>query len=339
MLNKSLPSYHGELVEKQNKETIAYAVLRVFRKLWGPFFALALMINMTILYIKVNPPRTPALRAQCIPPATAPRELPFSRSQPTLTHGGIPMLIHQSWKTSEVPSRFKRWQKQWWTLHSEWDYHLWTDEDNRELVKQHYAWFLNTYDSFPMGIMRADSVRYLYMYHYGGIYADLDMEPLRRTELLLETLNLNQTKNSAILAYMGTSYKFEHNVPNAWMISTPKHPFWLFCLTKMIELTALGVDTAEDLTGPVMLYKAMRDYNEAMRRITGVTESGVEMGATNIFDLTVLKPGLIYPYDWAKMNDLNSICWAKEESTLDEQKCKSMLPDAYTITYWSHSWE
>jgi len=337
-MSKTLPHYHGD-VEKYN-ESILFQLMRVFRKLWGPFFAIALMVNMTILYIKVNPPRANSYRTTCIPPATPPKPLPFTQLGVNvgITQGGVPMLIHQSWKNNEVPSRFKRWQQQWSTLHPEWNYHLWTDEDNRELVKQHYPWFLNTFDAFPMGIMRADSVRYLYMYHYGGVYADLDMEPLKTTESLLQTMNLNQTKNNAILAYMGNSYKFQHNVPNAWMVSTPHHPFWLFCLTKMIELAALGIDTAEDLTGPVMLYKAMKEYNEAMRRITGKTEPGVEMGATNIFELQVLKPGLIYPYDWDSMNSLNDICWAKE-ATLDEQKCKSMFPDAYTITYWSHSWE
>jgi mannosyltransferase OCH1-like enzyme len=301
------------------------------------------MINMTILYLKVNPTRFSLRPNFVVPPATAPRELPFSTITPQFTHGDIPMIIHQSWKNHEVPNRFKRWQKQWWTMHPRWDYHLWTDEDNRELVKQHYPWFLGTYDALPMGIMRADSVRYMYMHHFGGLYADLDMEPLRSTEELLATMNFTNSKNNALLAYMGTNFKFEHNVPNAWMISTPNHPFWLFCLTKIIELLSQGVDSAEDLTGPVMLYKAITDYNEANRRINGVTSPGVVQGANNVYELTILKPGLIYPYDWAQANsELHGICWAKDgvilESTLDEQKCKSMFPHAYAITYWTHSW-
>lgn len=32
----------------------------------------------------------------------------------------------------------------------------------------HYPWFLDTYDALPKPIMKADSVRYLYMYHVGG---------------------------------------------------------------------------------------------------------------------------------------------------------------------------
>lgn len=47
---------------------------------------------------------------------------------------------------------------------------LWTDEMNRQLVVEHYPWFLDTYDNLPMGIMRADSCRILYMHHVGGVH-------------------------------------------------------------------------------------------------------------------------------------------------------------------------
>ena len=46
---------------------------------------------------------------------------------------------------------------------------LWTDEDNYNLIKDHYAWFLDTYQSLPKPVMKADSARYLYMYHIGGL--------------------------------------------------------------------------------------------------------------------------------------------------------------------------
>ena len=45
---------------------------------------------------------------------------------------------------------------------------LWTDEDNRRLVTDHYPWFLDTYDSLPKPVMKADASRYLYMHHIGG---------------------------------------------------------------------------------------------------------------------------------------------------------------------------
>lgn len=328
---------------EQKHDSFAHLALRIVRKIWAPLFALALMINLTILYFKVNPQKLSfGMNTYVIPPASAPRSLPFATR--SLTQEGVPKLIHQSWKNDKVPTRFQRWQQEWINLHPEWQYHLWTDDDNRELVKQYYPWFLNTYDALPMHIMRADAVRYMYMHHFGGLYADLDMEPLKPADQLLASMNINATNERvAILSYMGSNYKFDNNVPNAWMISKPNHPFWLFCLSKIIELHSMGIDAAEEVTGPVMLYKAVHDYNEANKRINGVVAPGIEHGANNIYELTILKPGLIYPYDWAQASsNVHSVCWAKEgvilESTLDEQKCKALFPDAYAITYWTHSW-
>jgi len=271
------------------------------------------------------------VRSTHIPAFTQLRPLPFEAKKFEYIHG-FPKVIHQSWKDKNVPELFKNWQARWKEHHPEWDYHLWTDDDNRELVKKHYPHFLATYDSFPMGVMRADSVRYLYMHLYGGLYADLDMDPLRTTDELLESLDLKSDKPLVILGHMGDDFAYAHNVPNAWMISTPGHPFWLFCISKMLQLTTQGYNGAEQLTGPVMLYAALQEYNEAMRRITGINLPGPEQGATNMHDIMLLKPGTIYPIDWHLPDSKRKECSVSE-------KCKKVFPDAFTVTYWTHSWE
>jgi len=39
-----------------------------------------------------------------------------------LRDGEIPRIIHQSWKTSEVPEGMARWQASWRTHHADWEY-------------------------------------------------------------------------------------------------------------------------------------------------------------------------------------------------------------------------
>ncbi|KAL0489084.1 inositol phosphoceramide mannosyltransferase [Acrasis kona] len=264
--------------------------------------------------------------------------------------GGVPKVIHQSWKNKEIPYLFKQWQNTWLSTHKDWEYVLWTDEDNRELVKQHYPWFLRTYDSYAKGVMRADSARCLYMHRYGGVYADLDMESLRPTEDLLRNTikDASSDKPVAIMGYMSDHFYYEHNVPNAWMISTPGHPFWLFCLSKMIELEAKGVNGAEYLTGPVMLYKAINEYSEIKTLINGKEQGSITEGENQIHDLIILKPSLIYPISWYRPRSLPRGCESlggielkKSETSRivrDVDKCKAAFPEAYTITYWTHSW-
>ena len=46
----------------------------------------------------------------------------------------------------------------------------------RDFIAKEYNWFLETYDAYPYPIQRADALRYFVVYHYGGIYADLDLQ-------------------------------------------------------------------------------------------------------------------------------------------------------------------
>lgn len=85
----------------------------------------------------------------------------------------------------------------------------------------------------------------------------------------------------------------------------------------------------EAMTGPIMLYNAVK----AFRRANGT-------------GLTVLDPAVIYPINWL------DTMWAHEDSAEDnglsvcdpanryfsDDECKARFPDAYAITYWSHSW-
>jgi mannosyltransferase OCH1-like enzyme len=96
----------------------------------------------------------------------------------------IPHIIHQTWKAEDVPLEYREFQRSWLHHHPNWDYKFWTDEDNLTFVRDHYPWFLSTYESFPYNIQRVDVARILYLHVYGGIYADLDVECLRPVDAL-----------------------------------------------------------------------------------------------------------------------------------------------------------
>jgi hypothetical protein len=69
--------------------------------------------------------------------------------------------------------------------HSPAKYMLWTDAGSREFIAAHYPWFLNTFDNYRYPIQRADAIRYFVLYHYGGIYMDLDIGCRRSVDPLL----------------------------------------------------------------------------------------------------------------------------------------------------------
>jgi hypothetical protein len=80
----------------------------------------------------------------------------------------IPKILHQSWKSKDLPFKFQQWSEGCRIKHPDWEWVLWTDDDNLNLVRQYYPWLEKTYRALPAGIYRADLVRSLCMYTFGG---------------------------------------------------------------------------------------------------------------------------------------------------------------------------
>ncbi|XJO78458.1 hypothetical protein BDV3_002897 [Batrachochytrium dendrobatidis] len=230
----------------------------------------------------------------------------------------IPSIIHHSWKTTELPKKFSIWRDSWRDQHPFWEHKLWTDEDNLKLCTEDFSWFLPTYNSMLQNISRADVVRYMYMYKYGGFYADLDVECIKNHRPLARW-------GGAIVPLMSDDYYFNNNIPNAWMASVPKHPFWMFLL-KRIASSPLP-SRVEAVAGPMALREGLVAYSA----LYGVGSS---------FPIHHIEPGVIFPYDWHKPGNNWSTCSA-QSSQANFTMCKQDLdPEhrAYTITYWSHTW-
>eukprot|EP00937_MAST-01D_sp_MAST-1D-sp2_P003736 g3736.t1 len=135
----------------------------------------------------------------------------------------IPKIIHQTYKTADLPHEWKATPMHWQKQHPGWKYMLWTDETNRKLVQEHYPEHLVVYDAYPHGIQRADAARYFILHHYGGVYADLDIRPLKHIGPMLGDAQvlLPQTPNIGLT--------------NAFMASTKGHPFFAHVISKLKE--------------------------------------------------------------------------------------------------------
>lgn len=79
-----------------------------------------------------------------------------------------PKLLHQSWQNSTLPAKFQQWSHSCRKIHPDWEWVLWTDADNLQLVKKYAPWFLDTYEELKSEIYRADAARNIYMHVFGG---------------------------------------------------------------------------------------------------------------------------------------------------------------------------
>lgn len=98
----------------------------------------------------------------------------------------IPRLIHQTWKTHDVPERFAAGVESWKSMNPGFRYKLYDDAECRALVSSAYPEFLSFYDRLSSGVQRADVFRYLVIHQFGGVYADLDTHCLRPIAEALE---------------------------------------------------------------------------------------------------------------------------------------------------------
>eukprot|EP00551_Chaetoceros_affinis_P007070 CAMPEP_0203665302 /NCGR_PEP_ID=MMETSP0090-20130426/2552_1 /ASSEMBLY_ACC=CAM_ASM_001088 /TAXON_ID=426623 /ORGANISM="Chaetoceros affinis, Strain CCMP159" /LENGTH=285 /DNA_ID=CAMNT_0050528819 /DNA_START=262 /DNA_END=1119 /DNA_ORIENTATION=+ len=174
-----------------------------------------------------------------------------STSGPFVHKAEVPKIIHQQWRDEKIHRKFMKWRTKWFDLfpEPEYKYMLWTDANAREFIEKNYPWFLETYDSYNHNIKRVDATRYFVLHHYGGIYADLDYEPMIN---FYEYLPKNQ------VGVVESPYYWNEKTQNALMSSPQGDPFWLD-LFFMLFINREKEEVLE-ATGPIMLDQA-REYS------------------------------------------------------------------------------
>ncbi|XP_052812165.1 uncharacterized protein LOC128239780 [Mya arenaria] len=91
----------------------------------------------------------------------------------------IPHLIHQTFETVMIPSKLESHVRTVVNMNANWTYHFWTDDSARKLVKERHPNLLPIWDKYMRNIMRADALRYVVLYEFGGAYLDLDVVAYR----------------------------------------------------------------------------------------------------------------------------------------------------------------
>jgi mannosyltransferase OCH1-like enzyme len=166
----------------------------------------------------------------------------------------IPKLIHQTWKTDSIPKKWHPFVNKVKILNPGWSYKLWTDQENDEFVKREFPEFYQLFAGFPRKIMRADTIRYLIMYKYGGVYMDLDYE-------VLKPFNF---ENKNIVLPLEECVKDENSIKwigNCFLASVPEHKFWQDVINDLQKDPPVVTDHSQVLkaTGPMLLTRIYND--------------------------------------------------------------------------------
>jgi mannosyltransferase OCH1-like enzyme len=142
---------------------------------------------------------------------------------------------------------------------------FWADDSALAFIETHYPDYLATYTSYPYPIQQKDAIRYFILYHYGGIYLDLDVTPYRHLDPLL-TL--------PAFARLTTPTGISSDA----LGSSPRHPFFLYVINSLSKSNRNWVSpyiTVMASTGPLFLSLRWKEWLDMSKG--GATNSVVAL--------------------------------------------------------------
>uniref|UniRef100_A0A2C9JJL1 Uncharacterized protein n=2 Tax=Biomphalaria glabrata TaxID=6526 RepID=A0A2C9JJL1_BIOGL len=244
----------------------------------------------------------------------------------------IPKIIHQVWKGIFVPPEFVSWIKSWNKHHPDWEYWLWTDKSARLFIADRYPHLLNVYDHYPENIRRADAFRYIVLYEYGGLYADMDMEALG--SFLPLTLKYSCFIGKEPYEHPIIDTNFDELLINALMGCRQKHPFMKLLINNLASFSRLWHYL--DSTGPHYVTLMYRQYKSSIS--LEKDDDTVNISPSEYFYPTIDPAKFRYMFNKCqntqKLSELQiHACMNLKYKSLPENKF-----DPVTIAFANHHW-
>ena len=170
----------------------------------------------------------------------------------------IPRIIHQVFVQSDsfprIPTGWEHARQAVLEHHPGYRHVLWTGEDMDRFMQTNYPSFYRTFKSYKYLIQQIDAFRYFVLYHYGGIYLDLDIGTKRPMDRYLN-------HDLVLVKSMNVSSSYT----NALMMVSVRNPFMKQCMSALelhshsYELVGKHLHVMHS-TGPMFLTKQESKY-------------------------------------------------------------------------------
>lgn len=152
----------------------------------------------------------------------------------------IPLLQHRIWIGPPMPALYTNWLAEWKRLHPAWEHRVWGEPNLPSLINQVLYDRAEEITTRPVWQYRSDVIRYELLYEHGGVYLDMDFEPVQALDPLMN----------------GEPWVCRHAkryVGNAAMAFPPKHPAMAEAIERLPDSAAKLPADAPNTTrsGPV----------------------------------------------------------------------------------------
>jgi len=173
----------------------------------------------------------------------------------------IPRIIIQVWVqkdggTPMIPSKYVQYMNKFRELNPSFEYMFFNENDIKQFFTEHYLGYYDIYNRLPFFIQKLDFFRYLAIYHYGGFYFDVDIEPFKPLDD--DVLNHSavfpideyasalgcQTPRMNSYCLVGQNFLLGQYAFGA----TAKHPFMKFLVDKIAQNLQIYIKTADQIS-------------------------------------------------------------------------------------------
>ena len=147
-------------------------------------FVLLLVLALLVVALVAVPQRSmarPSVTRQFVYSDDTQLQLPLTvlKSVDNKTHvNGFPKIMHHIFEKLDGKPRKKEWEdahKSCMSMSSDFKHMMWNTSTIRQFLLKEYSWFVPTFDSYKYPVQRFDVARYFLLYHYGGVYIDMDI--------------------------------------------------------------------------------------------------------------------------------------------------------------------
>lgn len=180
----------------------------------------------------------------------------------------IPGIVHQTWRSTALPPQIARCCASWKRLNPQIEYRFYDDKACSDFVRSEFPAYANLYEAMPHAVERADFFRYLVVYRFGGLYADVDVECVRPLDRFFSlsgavfSIEANVTRNRQCRL----RYAHPYQIANCMFAAPPRHPFLLSVIQRIAQMAPSSphaLAEVEDLTGPRMLTRLFYELRPA----------------------------------------------------------------------------
>ena len=167
----------------------------------------------------------------------------------------IPKNILQTYKNTKIPAFVK---KNIMKLNPKWKYHFYDDQMVKDfLLKEYGEHVLKKFNSFSKGPHKADLFRLCWLYKYGGVYIDIDVEFFES----LDNLILNDMSNELFTMPLTKDRYGRIRLLNCFIITNKGNPLIKKCIEKILEIKNNDLDDCYLLMLLTMQHVLNKDIN------------------------------------------------------------------------------